>query len=69
VLGRQWDPDAFVLVFVVGLLLTPSALTLWRKESEFWRAAAGVTTAVSLALIVLASLVTSINLGQVYPML
>jgi len=69
VLGRQWHPDAFVLVFVVGLLLTPSALTLWRKESEFWRAAAGVTTAVSLALIVLASLVTSINLGQVYPML
>ena len=47
----------------------PSALTLWRKDSEFWRAAAGVTTAVSLALIVLASLVTSINLGQVYPML
>ena len=69
VFGQQWHPDAFLLVFVVALLLMPSALTLWRKDSEFWRAAAGVTTAVSLALIVLASLVTSINLGQVYPML
>jgi 4-amino-4-deoxy-L-arabinose transferase-like glycosyltransferase len=69
VLGQQWQPDAFLLVFLIALLLAPSAVTLWRRDSEFWRATAEVTTVVSLALIVLASTITSINLGQVYRLL
>jgi 4-amino-4-deoxy-L-arabinose transferase-like glycosyltransferase len=65
-LGSQWQPDAFLLILFLALLLIPSALALWRKESEFWGAAAEATTAASLTLIVLASLFTSLSLGQVY---
>jgi hypothetical protein len=69
VLGRQWQPDAFLLGVVVAVLLLPSALMLWRKESEFWRATAQLAAATSIALIVIASLVTSLSLGWVYHLL
>ena len=67
--NTPWQPDAFLLAAVVGLLVLPSGVVLWRRDSEFWVPAARMGTALSLALIVLAGAVTSLNLANVYHLL
>ena len=66
VLLRQWKPDPYILSALVGLVLVPGAISHWRVASIRWRYGARFAAGAAVAAILVASAVTSWNLGDVY---